>query len=568
MNPVQAEGDFLTPSVMSGNDWKAWELAVLRVFEHCGWKNLQYIGEAGDCGIDILAVRYDSQQQRDVSYAIQVKAVSTDQYIGVAAIQQTIDGQAVYGAEVAIVVTNTDFTDSAYARQSELVRSGFRIMLWNGATLKALLDKYPSRSRAFRGLREYQADIAERVIARYKEGGSKASFIVATGLGKTIIAATVAQALYQYGLKRILVLCHATDLAIQLQKSFWCQISKAIPTRLFMEGRAPIPGDGINFGLYQTLVQYLGGIDRDAFDLIIVDEAHHALCNGFLKCLNRLSPKFLLGMTATPWRGDGASFSSLFGLPLREVSLIDGMKMGFLAKVDYRLMCDNIDWEEVRRLSKNRLTVRDLNKHLFLPQRDSAVIAALKKVEHESEHPLKIAVFSPSISHAESFANDLCMSGIPAECVSVSDKAQRRASLLSFTTGRIKAITAVDLLNEGIDVPDINVLVFLRATHSRRIFVQQLGRGLRITRDKTSVVVLDFVTDIRRLAAVRQLDKEARSPMRKGLIESVVLSNGIVTFSSPEVAHFIDAWLKEVADLEDSEGDTALSFPPIQEINL
>ena len=104
MNPVQAEGDFLTPSVMSGNDWKAWELAVLRVFEHCGWKNLQYIGEAGDCGIDILAVRYDSQQQRDVSYAIQVKAVSTDQYIGVAAIQQTIDGQAVYGAEVAIVV--------------------------------------------------------------------------------------------------------------------------------------------------------------------------------------------------------------------------------------------------------------------------------------------------------------------------------------------------------------------------------------------------------------------------------------------------------------------------------
>lgn len=333
MSEAFQENSFLTPALMSGADWKAWELGVLRVFEHCGWKNLQYIGEAGDCGVDILAVRYDAKLQRNVSYAIQVKAVSSDQYIGVDAIQQTIDGQAVYGAEVAIVVTNSEFTNSAYARKAELARNGFKIMLWNGATIAALLQKYPDRSQAFRELRPYQKDVAEAVIQRYKEGANKASFIVATGLGKTVIAATVAQTLYQYGLKKILVLCHATDLAIQLQKSFWCQISKSIPTRLFMEGKAPVPIEGINFGLYQTLVQYLGGLDKDAFDLIIVDEAHHALCNGFLTCLNHLKPKFLLGMTATPWRGDGASFSSLFDSPLKEVSLVDGMKMGFLAKV-------------------------------------------------------------------------------------------------------------------------------------------------------------------------------------------------------------------------------------------
>lgn len=559
---------FLTPSLLSGADWKAWELAVLRVFEHCGWKNLQYIGEAGDCGIDILAVRYNPNLERDVSYAIQVKAVSCDQYVGLSAIQQTLDGQAVYGAEVAIVVTNSDFTDSAYVRRDELVKSGFKLMLWNGATIQALLAKYPECSAAFRELREYQDDVAQSVIQRFKEGASKASFIVATGLGKTVIAATVAQALYQYGLRKVLVLCHATDLAIQLQKSFWCQISKSIPTRLFMDGKVPIPIEGINFGLYQTLIQYLGGLDRDAFDLIIVDEAHHALCNGFLTCLNRLKPKFMLGMTATPWRGDGASFASLFGSPVKEVSLVDGMKMGFLAKVDYRLMCDNIDWDEVRKQSKNKLTIRDLNKHLFLPQRDSAVISSLKKIERESCEPLKIAVFSPSIAHAESFANALCMSGIQAHCVSVSDKAERRASLLAFTTGKIQAITAVDLLNEGIDVPDINILVFLRATHSRRIFVQQLGRGLRVSKTKKSVIVLDFVTDIRRMAAVRQFSHEASQPIKRGLIERVVLSERIVTFSDPKAKNFIDAWLNEITDLEDSESETTLTFPPIQEVNL
>ena len=568
MNGADVTASFLTPTLMSGRDWKAWELAVLRVLEHCGWRNLQYIGETGDCGVDILAIRYDAKLNRDVSYAVQVKAVSTDQYVGVSALQQVIDGQGVYGAEVAIVVTNTDFTDSAYERRDLFVRNGFKIMLWNGSTVQALLNRYPERSRAFRELREYQADVAASVIERFKQGGSRASFVVATGLGKTVIAASIAQTLFQYGLRKVLVLCHATDLAIQLQKSFWCQISKSIPTRLFMDGDAPVPFEGISFGLYQTLFQYLGGLDPDAFDLIIVDEAHHALGNGFMTCLSHLKPKFVIGMTATPWRGDGASFASLFGSPLKEVSLVDGMKMGFLARVDYRLMCDNIDWDEVRRLSKNKLTIRDLNKHLFLPQRDSAVIVALKKLQNEKEEPLKIAVFSPSVAHAESFANALCLSGISARCVSVPDKAVRRAALLAYTTGKIQAITAVDLLNEGIDVPDINVLVFLRATHSRRIFIQQLGRGLRVSQNKDAVVVLDFVTDIRRLAAVRQLDTEARAPIKKGLVERVSLTNGVVTFSNEKARPFIDAWLKEVADLQDTGGDVSLSFPQIQEVNL
>ena len=188
-------------------------------------------------------------------------------------------------------------------------------------------------------------------------------------------------------------------------------------------------------------------------------------------------------MTATPWRGDGALIDSVFGEPIDKVSLVDGMKMGYLSRVDYRLICDNIDWDEVPKLAKKTVSVRDLNKKLFLPQRDDAVIASLTEAMKEFSSP-EIAVFSPSIPHAETFARKLNSTGVPAANASVDDKLKRRSILMDFTAGRLAALTSVDVLNEGIDVPDVNILVFLRATHSRRIFVQQLGRGLRLAQEK------------------------------------------------------------------------------------
>jgi len=327
-----------------------------------------------------------------------------------------------------------------------------------------------------------------------------------------------------------------------------------------MDGEPPVPSDGINFGLYQTLFGYLGGIEPTAFDLIIVDEAHHALANAFSSCIEHLSPKLLIGMTATPWRGDGTSIESIFGEPIEKVSLVDGMRMGFLAKVDYRMMCDNIDWEQVPKLARTSLSIRDLNKRLFLPQRDDAVIAKLLELTASMERP-RIAIFSPSKNHADTFAGKLVSSGIPAANMSVDDKVKRRQVLLNFSSGKIKAVTAVDVLNEGIDVPDVNILVFLRATHSRRIFVQQLGRGLRISPGKEKVIVLDFVTDIRRLAAVKELDKEAKADPKPGEVETVFLRNGVVTFSNEKAQKFVDAWLDDVASLQDQDDAERLAFP-------
>lgn len=545
---------------MAGGDWRALELAVSRLLLHCGWKNIQYIGESGDKGADVLAVRPNPSKGADDSYLIQVKAVHSSSYVGKSAIDQAVKGQAYYKAKVVVVATNGDFTKSAYDRRDDLNRQGYDVKLWNGKFLTDLVSSWPEYSEERRSTRQYQSKIVDSVVRGFHNGRRKALFVVATGLGKTVIASSIADLLYSTGLKKILVLCHATDLAFQLQRSFWAQISKNIPTRIFMGGEPPVPSDGINFGLYQTLFGYLGGIEPTAFDLIIVDEAHHALANAFSSCIEHLSPKLLIGMTATPWRGDGTSIESIFGEPIEKVSLVDGMRLGFLAKVDYRMMCDNIDWEQVPKLARTSLSIRDLNKRLFLPQRDDAVIAKLLELTASMDRP-RIAIFSPSKKHADTFAGKLVSSGIPAANMSVDDKIKRRQVLLNFSSGKIAAVTAVDVLNEGIDVPDVNILVFLRATHSRRIFVQQLGRGLRISPRKEKVIVLDFVTDIRRLAAVKELDKEAKAEPKSGEIETVFLRNGVVTFSNEKAQRFVDAWLDDVASLQDQDDAERLAFP-------
>jgi len=551
---------FLTEAVMGGGDWRALELAVSRLLLHCGWKNIQYVGESGDKGADVLAVRVNPSKGIDDSYLIQVKAVNSNSYVGKSAVDQAVKGQAYYKAKVVVVATNGDFTKSAYNRRDDLNRQGYDVRLWNGKFLTDLVSKWPEYSEEKRSPREYQSKIIDSVVRGYHSGRRKTLFVVATGLGKTVIASSVADILYSTGLRKILVLCHATDLVFQLQRSFWAQISKNIPTRIFMDGEPPVPSDGINFGLYQTLFGYLGGIEPTAFDLIIVDEAHHALANAFSTCVEHLSPKLLIGMTATPWRGDGTSIESIFGEPIEKVSLVDGMRMGFLAKVDYRMMCDNIDWEQVPKLARTSLSIRDLNKRLFLPQRDDAVIAKLLELTSSMARP-RIAIFSPSKSHAETFAGKLVSAGISAANMSIDDKVKRRQVLLNFSSGKIKAVTAVDVLNEGIDVPDVNILVFLRATHSRRIFVQQLGRGLRISSGKEKVIVLDFVTDIRRLAAVKELDQEAKAAPKPGEVETVFLRDGVVTFSNEKVQKFVDAWLDDVASLQDQGDAERLAFP-------
>lgn len=547
---------FLTEDIANGYNWRGLERAIARLMGHLGWKNINLIGGAGDKGGDVIATKEDMEGTK--TWVVQSKSVTGDRYIGPQAINEAINALSFYDANIAVVATNGEFTRTAHMRQDKLLQNGYNLKLWNGAFLKSLIDKMPNNHAYFRNLRKYQEDIVNKVLQAYNRGDKKAFYIVATGLGKTVIAATIARSLWEKGCRRILVLCHATDLALQLEQGFWPQITKEVPTSVFFDGLPPRNTEGISFGLYQSLYGYLPGIEADQFDVVIVDEAHHALAHGFRTCLEHLTPKFLIGMTATPWRGDGQSLTSIFGDPIAKVSLVDGMAMGYLSQVDYRILCDNLDWDNMGQLSKQNLSIRDLNKRLFLPQRDDAVISQLQKVIKDVPNP-RIAIFSPSIEHSNRFAEMLSASGIPCAALSRVDKAERRRRLMAFASGSYQAICAVDVMNEGIDIPDVNILVFLRATHSRRIFVQQLGRGLRLSDGKEKVIVLDFVSDIRRMAEMIEMNQEGK---QKGAEKEVLyLKEGFVSFSNAKVESFVNAWLEDVADLSGSDDEVKLTFP-------
>lgn len=548
---------FYTEDISEGYNWRGLERAIARLMEHLGWRDINVIGGAGDKGADVIATRAKGQQIK--TWVVQSKAVTGDRYIGPQAINESINALSFYNTNIAAVATNGEFTKTARQRQAQLATNGYTVKLWNGAFIKELIDKMPADHAGLRKLRPYQEDIANKVIRAYDEGNKKAFYIVATGLGKTVIAATIARNLWDRGCRKILVLCHAIDLALQLEQGFWPQITKDVPTSVFFAGLPPRNTEGISFGLYQSLYGYLPGIEPGQFDAVIVDEAHHALAHGFRSCIEHLQPRFLVGMTATPWRGDGQSLASVFGEPVAKVSLVDGMAMGYLSKVDYRILCDNVDWDNMQSLSEQNLSIRDLNKRLFLPQRDEAVIEELKKAIQEVKNP-RIAVFSPSIEHSNRFADMLSAAGIPCSALlSNIDKAERRKRLLAFAAGEYQAVCAVDVMNEGIDIPDVNILVFLRATHSRRIFVQQLGRGLRLSEGKDKVIVLDFVSDIRRMAEMVEMNNEGKA---KGAEKEVVyLQEGFVSFSDARVENFVNIWLEDVADLSGSDDEVKLTFP-------
>lgn len=547
---------FLTDELLRGVDWRGLERAVARVMSHCGWRGVQVVGRKGDGGGDVIGVR--DQDGRDLVYVVQVKAVSRDGYIGTKAIQEAVDALSIYRGDVAVVATNGTFAQAAVKRRDELERVGFKVRLWNGLALRKLLDHWPERHWLRNEPRAYQERIIEQCLRVHEEGGHRAQFILATGLGKSVIAAEILSRMADKGFRRSLVLCHAQDLALQLEQSFWRQLPQSLPTRVFFGGESPHPYEGVNFGLYQTLQSYLGSLDASDFDVVVVDEAHHALAPGFRACVDALRPELLVGMTATPWRGDGRSIDEVFDTPVASLSVVDGMKLGFLAQVNYRIYCDNVDWQRIPRLTGGEMTIRDLNKKLFLPQRDDAVVSTIKKAAAALSSP-RVMVFCASVEHGARFAEFLSYNGIECRALSGLDKVTRNRHLMEFTAGKIQAVTAVDVLNEGIDVPDVNMLVFLRCTHSRRVFVQQLGRGLRVNEGKTHVTVLDFVADVRRIAEVLEMDRDVRRP--KGRSRKILFPEGIVTFSDANAGTFFQEWVADINELSGMDDESVLRFP-------
>jgi superfamily II DNA or RNA helicase len=235
----------------------------------------------------------------------------------------------------------------------------------------------------------------------------------------------------------------------------------------------------------------------DAFDMIIVDEFHHAAASTYESLLNYFKPKVLLGLTATPERTDGQSVLHWFENGISaELRLWEAIDRQILSPFQYFGINDNVDLEAAG-VSWRRGFGYDTNElSNVYTGNDARVALILEQMNHyvDDLNEMKAIGFCVSIEHAEYMAKKFNLVGVPSSAVtSKVSSEERKQTLASFRNGSTNAIFAVDIFNEGVDIPDINTLLMLRPTESATVFIQQLGRGLRKSASKKSLTVLDFV---------------------------------------------------------------------------
>lgn len=525
-----------------------------RMLWHLGFEDVRVIDGAGDMGGDILAVRGGEE------WVIQSKWTSSGS-IDASGVNEVNEAFTAYKADQAVLATNAHLSGVASRRVDELANIGLRLITWDGATLseisERMLDRVPERHRP----RKYQEEAIARLETDLAQHG-RALLILATGLGKTVVGGhVISRYLEAHPSAQILVVSHLKELSAQLERAMWHHLRRETATHLLTGDDKPENFDGVVAATIESAVTAVYEGYRP--DLVMIDEAHHVGETGrYRELLELLEGVPFFGVTATPWRGDEFDLSDLFGPPSFRMGIAEGMAKGWLSDVDYRLFVDNMNWEYVREQSANGYSIRELNRRLFLPQRDAEIIEHIHQAWVNTASPRAI-VFCQTIPHAEEVAELLRRSSPSwrdaAALHSQVAKQQRNILLNQFKLGRTPILTCVDVLNEGVDVPDVNLIAFLRVTHSRRIFVQQLGRGLRISEGKDKLKVLDFVTDIRRVAEALQMRRELEGEIEK-LKLSTSLADGIA-FSDETSGSLLDLWLKDAADVASASDEVRLQFP-------
>lgn len=562
---------FINEDLFLNGPWQAMERAVARLMMHGSFEDVMLVGRTGDGGADILASRLGKR------YLVQVK-FRTSSNLGDDVIDDVLAASRRYRADIPIIATNRIFSNKFIQRQRELHTSGIPLQLWDAEKLKKEWVMLHENSNCLKPAREYQkAAISNTVDGFTCEGKSSGIIIMATGLGKTFVAASAICQLLEKNrtIKNAIVLAHTNELIYQLERQFWPFLNKKQTTAIWNGyEKGNLKSSTLTFACIDSVISTLNKFHElpVRYDMVIIDEAHHAGSPSYRDLIKEISAgtengPLLLGMTATPWRSDEHQIEVLFKEKFCSIDIIQGMANGFLSNVDYRMHVDNIDWKHLSEIID--ITPRALNRTLFIHEWDDAVIDILQNTWNEIENP-KAIVFCSTIEQAVTFRDRINATGFTRAEVIYSGTfngkkmgpVERSITLCDFSDSRIGVMCAVDIFNEGIDVPDVNILVFQRVTHSRRIFVQQLGRGLRISPDKDKVIVLDFVSDIRRFAAGLELkDKLDSSPRYLKLGSPVKFINKLEEDNRAE--SFLREWLQDAVAIQDAgENDHVLKFPP------
>jgi superfamily II DNA or RNA helicase len=321
-----------------------------------------------------------------------------------------------------------------------------------------------------------------------KDDYDKALAVMATGLGKTYLAAFFAA---QFG--RVLFIAHREEILIQAQQSF----KHVHPTKRtgFYNAKEKSTNADFVFASVQTLNQqhHLSGFAPDTFDLIVVDEFHHASAPSYMRILEYFKPEFLLGITATPYRLDN---KDVFGLCDGNVAIsihfIDAIKQQWLAPFRYYGIYDDTDYSQLRWLG-NRYDEEELAQVQL--RTDMAEKILQEWIKHKQSRTI---AFCSSIRQADFLNHHFQQAGLLSISLNGNTPNEERlAARERLNSGKLDIIFTVDLFNEGVDIPRVDTLLFVRPTESLAVFTQQIGRGLRIAEDKDDCVIIDLIGNYR-----------------------------------------------------------------------
>lgn len=350
-------------------------------------------------------------------------------------------------------------------------------------------------------LMPFQQRLLEQVELARTLGRHRNLLVAATGTGKTVIAAVdYARLRERLARDRLLFVAHREEILEQSRATFAHALRDASFGELWVGGKRPSRFDHVFASIQSLNRSGLESVDSAHFDIVIVDEFHHAAAPSYQMLLERIAPRELLGMTATPERADGLDVLRYFdGRIAAELRVWDAIDQQYLVPFSYFGVHDGADlsavpWKRGSGYEPTALTNVLTADHAWARR-------VVEELRRKTGDPLSVRTlgFCVSIGHARFMAEQFRAVGIPAVAIwGDSPMEERTAALRDLAAGHVNVVFTVDLFNEGVDVPNVDTLLLLRPTESPTLFLQQLGRGLRRARGKALCTVLDFVANHRR----------------------------------------------------------------------
>lgn len=375
------------------------------------------------------------------------------------------------------------WTDTQLRKTPERVKDELITFLGYSPALTYIDNNLPGQRGAVFELREHQEEALASLSKMREEGKTIALVQGATGSGKSAIGVLDAK---KVGGK-VLLLAHTKELVEQGAENFkrlWSEVSVGRFYESFHDTDTHVV-----CGSIQSIIRNLDSFRPDDFDYLIIDECHHASAKSYTNILSYFRPKFTLGLTATPERADGEDLLEVFQDVAHKLDIREAVETGVLCPVRCIRVKTNINMTDVR-INGFKYNSLDLEETIMIPDRNNLIVSTyLEYVNGKST-----VIFCTSVNHANTIASILQERGIKAESVSGSTKPQVRKQILKdYADKKIQVLCACDLLNEGWDSPITEVLFMARPTMSKTIYMQQLGRGMRIHESKEFLMVFDFV---------------------------------------------------------------------------